>query len=63
VDANKRYVTQISGKDMKEIAAAANIHAGEGIVVTQTESGLEVSVDLVILQNWIKTVIQGGNIQ
>jgi len=63
MDSNKRYITQISAKDLKEIAAAANIHQGEGIVITQNESGLEVSIDLMILQNWIKNVIQGKNIQ
>ena len=45
MDGKKRYITQITTKDMQEIAAAANAHAGDGIDVIPTSEGLEISID------------------
>lgn len=62
MDKNKRYITQLSGTDMREIADAANIHAADGIDIVRTPEGLEVSIDRAQLTRWVKTIINGGNI-
>lgn len=62
MDKNKRYITQLSGTDMREIADAANIHAADGIDIVRTPEGLEVSIDRDQLTRWVKTIINGGNI-
>ena len=60
MDANKSYVTQITKNDLKELADAANIHAGEGIVVTPTKDGLEISLDRQYLKMCINACIAGN---
>lgn len=60
MDANKSYVTQITKNDLKEMADAANTHAGEGIVVTPTKDGLEISIDRQYLKMCIKACIAGN---
>lgn len=59
MDKNKQYITEISKSDLDELADAANIHAGEGIDVTRTNNGLEISIDRQKLRRWIKMVIDG----
>lgn len=62
MDSNKTYVTQISKKDLEEIADVCNIHAGIGIEITRTDQGLEVSVDRDQLTRWVRKILQGGSI-
>jgi len=59
---DKRYVTQLSRRDLKEIADVANIDAGEGIILNRTEKGIEIAIDKQSLQFWVKTIINGGQI-
>lgn len=62
MDSRKRYITQLTVKDMAELAAAANAHGGEGIDVIPTADGLEISIDRSKFTRWVKTIINGGAI-
>jgi len=62
MDRNKRYLTQISQKDISEIADAANIHSGDGIVFSRDEKGIEVSIDKQALRTWVNALVQGREI-
>ncbi len=62
MDANKKYLSDITRKDLEEIAAAANAHGGDGIDVTPTNDGLEISIDRGQFTRWVKTIMYGGNI-
>ena len=59
MDKNKKYITEITKDDLEQLAAAANLHAGEGIDVTPTNDGLEISIDRQKLRRWIQMVIEG----
>lgn len=55
-----KHITEISRSDLRQIAAAANLHGGDGIVVTPTDAGLEISIDLEYLAMMVKRIIQRG---
>lgn len=59
MDKNKKYITEITKADLEQLAAAANLHVGEGIDVTPTNDGLEISIDRQKLRRWIQMVIEG----
>lgn len=62
MDKNKRHITEITRRDIEEIADAANMQPGVGIDIQRTADGLEISIDRGQLARWVKTIIQGGNI-
>lgn len=62
MDADKKHITDITRRDLKEIADAANSYGGDGIDVVRTNDGLRVSVDRDQLTRWVKTIMNGGNI-
>ena len=62
MDADKKHITDITRRDLKEIADAANSYGGDGIDVVRTNDGLRVSVDRDQLTRWVKTIRNGGNI-
>ena len=62
MDANKRHITDITRRDLEEIAAAANAHGGDGIDVTPSNDGLEISIDRGQFTRWVKTIMNGGAI-
>ena len=62
MNANKKYLSDITKKDLEEIAAAANAHGGDGIDVVPTNDGLEISIDRGPFTRWVKTIMSGGNI-
>ena len=53
MDKNKKYLSQITKKDLEEIAAAANIYPGPGINIDRNPDGLCISVDIDQLRRWI----------
>lgn len=59
----KKYLTQITSQDLREIADAANAFGGDGIDVKRTQDGLEISIDKEQLSRWIRVVVQGGKLQ
>ena len=61
--ADKRYITQITKQDLKEIADAANAHGGDGIDVKPTADGLEISIDKEQFSRWVRILIDGGKLQ
>ena len=63
MDANKKFITQITRKDLSEIAAAANSHGGDGINVVPTGDGLEISIDTEQFSRWVRVIINGGKLQ
>lgn len=62
MERNKTYITQITKKDLEEIADACNVYAGEGIEITRTENGIEIKVDRDQFTRWVKKIMQGGSI-
>lgn len=62
MNADKKHITDITRRDLQEIAAAANSYGGDGIDVDRTNDGLRVSVDRDQLTRWVKTIMNGGNI-
>ena len=62
MDRNKRYITQITRADLRDMADAANAYGGDGIDVNKTEHGLMIELDRDQLTRWVKTIINGGNI-
>ena len=61
--ADKRYITQITKQDLKEIADAANSYGGDGIDVKPTANGLEISIDKEQFSRWVRVIMQGGKLQ
>jgi len=45
MDGKKRYITQLTAKDLQEIAAAANMTAGIGIRITRNAENVEIAID------------------
>ena len=62
MDANKSHITDITRRDLEEVAAAANSYGGDGIDVDRTNDGLRISVDRGQLARWVRTIMNGGNI-
>lgn len=62
MEPNKQYITQITSRDLKEIAEAANAHPGDGIEIERTENGMLIRIDRGQFERWVKTIINGGNI-
>ena len=62
MEANKQYITQITARDLKEIASAANAYPGDGIEIEHTENGMLIRIDRGQFERWVKTIINGGNI-
>lgn len=59
MDGDKKYITQLSAQDLKEIAMAANSHGGEGANVRPTSDGLEISVDREWLTRCVRKIVNG----
>ena len=62
MDANKSHITEISRKDLEEIAGAANMYEGDGIEINRNQDGFEIRIDRGQLARWVKTIINGGTI-
>ena len=60
---DKKYLTQVTIQDLREIADAANSFGGDGINVRRTQDGLEISIDKAQLSRWIRVVMDGGKLQ
>ena len=55
---DKKYLTEITRNDLREIAMAANAHGGDGINVMPSNGGLEISIDLQFLQNVVLRIMR-----
>ena len=62
MDANKGHITEITRKDLEEIAGAANMYPGDGIDIGKNQDGYEIKIDRDQLTRWVKTIMNGGNI-
>ena len=62
MEAKKQYITEITSKDLEEIAAMANAYPGDGIELMRNPDGMEISIDRGQLTRWVKTIMAGGNI-
>ena len=62
MDANKKYLIEITGSDLREIAMAANAHGGDGINILKNDNGLEVSIDLQFLQEVVLRILRGQSL-
>lgn len=58
MDGRKKYLTEITGSDLREIAMAANSHGGDGINVMKSDSGLEISIDMQFLQEVVTRILR-----
>ena len=57
---DKKYLTQVSASDLKEIARAANAEGGEGIEIRAKESVNEIRIDKDQLRIWLWNFYQNG---
>lgn len=55
-----KYITQITAEELREVAAAANTHGGDLVIVNRQEDGLEISVDMQQLRDFVQRVIREG---
>ena len=62
MDGKKKYLIQITGSDLREIAMAANAHGGDGINVAPCDNGLEISIDLQFLQEVVLRILRGQSL-
>lgn len=62
MDANKSHITEITKKDLEEIAGAANMYPGDGIDISRNQDGYEIKIDRDQLTRWVKTIMNGGTI-
>lgn len=62
MDRNKKYVFQLSESDISEIADAANMQQGEGVTLSRSEKGIEISIDKQSLRMWVQAIIRGQEI-
>ena len=62
MDGKKKYLTQITGSDLREISMAANAHGGDGINIVQCDNGLEISIDLQFLQEVVLRILRGQSL-
>lgn len=62
MDRNKKYVFQLSESDISELADIANVQQGEGITLTRSEKGIEISIDKQSLRMWVQAIIRGQEI-
>lgn len=62
MEKGKMYVTQITKKDLDELANVTNAYGGDGIDVFRNDDGLEIAVDKMQIERWIRTVMSGGHL-
>lgn len=62
MDGKKKYLIQITGSDLREIAMAANAHGGDGINIVPCDNGLEISIDLQFLQEVVLRILRGQSL-
>lgn len=62
MDADKKHITEITRRDLREIARAANARGGDGINVLANDGGLEISIDLQFLQNVVLRILRGQSL-
>lgn len=57
---DKRYITDVTRRDLEEIAAATNPVAGPGIRIDKTGDSIRFRVDEQQLKFWIWTFLKNG---
>ena len=62
MDRNKKYVFQLSESDISEIADVANMQQGEGVTLSRSEKGIEISIDKQSLRMWVQAIMRGQEI-
>ena len=62
MDANKSHITEITRKDLEEVAGAANMYPGDGVEISRNPDGFEIKIDRGQLTRWVKTIINGDTI-
>ena len=62
MDRNKKYIFQLSETDLSEIADVANMQQGEGITLSRSEKGIEISIDKQSLRMWVQAIMRGQEI-
>ena len=62
MEPNKKYLIQITGSDLREIAMAANAHGGDGINIVPCDNGLEIAIDLQFLQEVVLRILRGQSL-
>ncbi len=60
MNADIKYITQLSAADMKSIAAAANATGGDGILVAKGDSAMEIRIDKDVFRLWLWNFYHNG---
>ena len=68
MEANKKYITQITSADLRELAALTHLEAGDGLTISYTSNGVRFDIDYAKLTGMLNNlgiaadaVQQGGN--
>ena len=62
MDPNKSHITEITRRDLEEIAETVNMRSGDGIEISRRGEGIEISIDRSQFARWVKTIVNEGNI-
>ena len=55
------HITSLSRRDFEEIAKAANLTQGEGVIVESVGNRYVVRIDVNWLNNWVRNLIYGSD--
>lgn len=58
-----KYFFQLTADDIAKMKAAGNIRAGRGIIITPTDSGLEVKIDEKAMVDFIWCFVSAGMVR
>ena len=56
MDGNIQYITQITGKDLRDLAALTHIEEGEGIVIERTGDAIKIGLDRDKMRAFLSTL-------
>lgn len=59
----KKYITQITGEDMREIAAVTNLQPGFLILLKKTAEGISIEIDKTALALALNGFFRNGGMQ
>ena len=56
MDANIKYITEISAQDLRELAALTHLEEGDGIVIQRNGDGIKIGLDRDKLRAFLSTL-------
>ena len=56
MEPNIKYITEITAKDLRELAALTHLEQGEGIVIEPTATGIKIGLDREKVRAFLSTL-------